>query len=91
MSGPIVRRRLFLASAGFVASFLGVVVFAEGAFENRDALAYLGIAISAGGALSAVIAALLTRSRLVIGAAIVSSLPLIFLLWSLWRLATDPS
>jgi FtsH-binding integral membrane protein len=84
-------RRLAAVFAGLIASVVGGVLFVVAASENRDVSAYLAIALTLVGAVSAVIAGVLSRRRTALSIALFGLVPVMLVAWLIWRFATDSS
>lgn len=84
-------RRLASVLAGLIASVVGGVLFVAAVSENRDVLAYLAIALTLVGAVSTMIAGVLSRRRTAISIALFGFVPVILVALLIWTLATDSS
>ena len=84
-------RRLASVFAGLITSAVGGVLFVVTVLENRDVSAYLAIALTLVGAVSALIAGVLSRTRTAISIALVGFVPVMLVALVIWRLATDSS
>jgi hypothetical protein len=80
-----------LLFAGLVASAVGAALFVVAVLDDRQVAAYLASALTVAGALLVVTAAVISRRRALVAVAVVAFVPVSFVAWAIWTLATDTS